>query len=104
VLFGVIRFGRAELDVGMAENCPSRVGALSGEKGRLGRYEYAEEVSGRLRYFVSLLPSPCGKRDILLGRKQQIKQLYQGQQLELYQSTPARNLVLPAAEPVLDLE
>ena len=54
MLFGVIRFGRAELDVGMAENCPSRVGALSGEKGKLGRYEYAEEVSGRLRYFVSL--------------------------------------------------
>jgi hypothetical protein len=52
-LFGVIRFGKAELDVGMAENCPSRVGALSGEKGRLGRYEYAEEVSGRLRYLVS---------------------------------------------------
>ena len=23
---------------------------MRGEKGRLGRYEYAEEVSGRLRY------------------------------------------------------
>ena len=55
MLIGVVRLGRAELDVGMAENCPSRVGALSGEKGRLGRYEYAEEVSGRLRYLSAYI-------------------------------------------------
>jgi hypothetical protein len=42
------------------------------------------------------------KGDIPLNRKQQIKQLYQVQQLELYQSNPVQNLVLPSAELALD--
>jgi hypothetical protein len=45
-----MRFGRAEADVGIEENCPSRIAGDKGEKGRFGRYEYAEEVSGRFRY------------------------------------------------------
>jgi hypothetical protein len=45
----VLRLGRAETD-GMDENEPSRAGGERGEKGRFGRYEYADAVSGRLRY------------------------------------------------------
>jgi hypothetical protein len=44
------RIGRAEEDVGIEENVPSRPGGERGENGRLGRYEYADDVSGRFRY------------------------------------------------------
>lgn len=79
----------------MEENEPSRGGGERGEKGRFGRYEYAEDVSGRFRY-LHQLQTPLRQRNYAqpLDQRRLIGQLYPIQQLGPYRAILAQDLEL----------
>jgi hypothetical protein len=92
----VALLGKAEAVVGIEENVPSRVDGDRGEKGRLGRYEYADAVSGRFFYTCQSF-SQRDKGDILSDPRRQKVQPYPARLLGLYRSILVRNLVHPSA-------